>query len=501
MDNFTFLKDEYPQFYKAAIEAEENIWTNSKGSGNKIRILCEDVIHYLTNLYDMEGIIYDFSNKSRKQGLKFYDYLNVYSNKKAIEVAVSRDPERRKGLTPLSFDVYAIFGASGLRAYKVPTWHPEKIEPGKMDYKTISKPVEFLRQYGNDCSHPYDDSTVYVDCFDGTLKQIKLFHNMMQRYFRKDGVIEPYDDNLISLPKLDIHDAYTPFDMDYTGCIMEGEATDLSGNRNPHTILRKYFVEAGHHTWQTRSMEAFLSADGPANGVPEGMAWMNVVLDGKNWRSPYYIISYSFGRKPEKLTTELLSRINEEERQMICQKLACSLQNLHNGSVPIYHRMLNNDSIRLCDFTDSEKGWVPSIINYEFAKIQNPKTDLYVTVAGELFGASKKKLARGEKYLAPEFSSGIAEENWAKLDIYALGILYTDILVGRIDNERKNLEFEQIPEELKSLIQDMTNDDPKERPDINEVLYRLEKFNNRSENIVNEQKGSLIRQWFARIFQ
>ena len=54
MDNFTFLKDEYPQFYKAAIEAEENIWTNSKGSGNKIRILCEDVIHYHTNLYDMD---------------------------------------------------------------------------------------------------------------------------------------------------------------------------------------------------------------------------------------------------------------------------------------------------------------------------------------------------------------------------------------------------------------------------------------------------------------
>lgn len=495
MDNFTFLKEKYPQLYSGALKAEQMILVDYRSAGNSIRILCETVLRIVTQKYELEDFIRCRCNKIYASNLVLADYLKVYCNKSLLEYASSLKPELRNNLKLLKF--------KPLRAYRVPPGFP--VDLSKVSLKlSDEKGSYYLRMYGNDCSHEYNETTTFVVSYKATVRQMELFHYMAQFYLREDDVTDPYDENLIPAGGSEICSYEVPEDAERTGCIMEYTAFRKGPVRNPYVIIRKYEVKPELYFWQKRCMEAFLAADGPANGTPEGMASLNVIADGEDRLFPYYIIAYEFERKPQKLTTELLGRITYEERLRICQKLACNMYNLHRSSRPIYHRMLTSDCIRLCDFTSSPKGWVPSIINYEFAKIYRPADEPGGTVFPQLQEAEANMPPEYVKYQAPEFSDLIEGNSWAEIDIYALGILFEDVICGEISSRRPDLGNLKLDRRLTDLLNDMTEKNPEQRPDIQEVIERLEKINNKDDKKNGSSRGSgqgsLISRLFIKFF-
>lgn len=490
MDNFSFLKEEYPKIYRDALKAEQMIMVDYKSAGNSIRILCETVFRIVTQKYGLEDFIHHRCNKGYSSNLVLADYLKIYCNKGMLEHAVSLDQNLRKNLKLLKF--------KPLRAYRIPHGCPDDLT--KVTLKlSDEKGSYYLRMYGNDCSHEYNETTTFVVSYKATVQQMELFHYMVQFYLRKDGVIDSYDENLISIDESEICSYEVPQDTERTGCIMEYKAFKKGPVRNPYVIIRKYEVKQELYFWQKRCMETFLATDGPANGTPEGMASLNVIVNGEDWLFPYYIIAYEFEREPQKLTTELLGGIMYDERLRICQKLACNMYNLHKSSRPIYHRMLTSDCIRICDFATSPKGWVPSIINYEFAKIYRPADESGGTVLPQLQEAEANMAPEFVKYQAPEFSDVIEGNSWGKIDIYALGILFEDIICGEISNMRHELSNLNLDSRLTGLIRDMTGENPEKRPDIQEVIDKLEGINNKDDK-KNENNGSLISRLFMKLF-
>lgn len=144
-----------------------------------------------------------------------------------------------------------------------------------------------------------------------------------------------------------------------------------------------------------------------------------------------------------------------EELLVICRRVAEGLQAAHSRN--IVHRDLSPDNIIL-------RGGDPAqavIIDFGIAKDTNPGAE---TIVGNEFAG---KYA----YAAPEQLSGQTD---ARSDIYSLGALLLANFRGAapdmgrnpmqvVENKKKPLDTAGVPEPLKSLIDRMTDPDPKAR--------------------------------------
>jgi len=94
----------------------------------------------------------------------------------------------------------------------------------------------------------------------------------------------------------------------------------------------------------------------------------------------------------------------------------------------------------------------------------------------------KSSLRRGGKYTAPEIKDGLKPSD--KSDVYSLGMVFKELLIGdarvKIDMSRlERLHSKVSPEILqnvKLLIEKMTNPDPSQRPSIKDVLIDIRKL-------------------------
>ena len=78
------------------------------------------------------------------------------------------------------------------------------------------------------------------------------------------------------------------------------------------------------------------------------------------------------------------------------------------------------------------------------------------------------------KYISPEWEAmeSIETVDWAKVDIFSLGILFSDILMGKISENPvsiDDLEELDLSEELLDLLDLMRADDPSARFGIRDV--------------------------------
>lgn len=338
---------------------------------------------------------------------------------------------------------------------------------------------DFLKRFGNACSHAGENPTnVRVD-YEHVYKCLKGYHLFLRKYYSKRISKDTPDfiEEFMPIDEYYIEESYVPRDTFRSKCIREyfSYTLDSKGSKAFYAILRLYNKEDLNEEFILRNTDAFVEASKMSiSSVPEGMTGMRELIPYNNKESTFYIIAYRFNRKPEKLRESLLKNMELDKRVMICKRIADCFYNLHRSDVPIYHRMLTDESLYLCDFGQR---WEPYIIKFDFAKIVF-EDDLRTVIQQAISAKDRLQDLKQIKYLAPEWANiqGTSNTDWDKIDIYSMGILFADILGAKIGvraTDIEELEELDVSDELLDLIDYMGADSPEFRPDIKEVLSVL----------------------------
>lgn len=339
---------------------------------------------------------------------------------------------------------------------------------------------DFFRRLGNAASHanvrPQDVKVNYKH----VCKALKGYHTFLIRYYNKrvSKYTPKFMEDFMPIGEYFIEKAYIPTDTDQSKCVKEfvGHTLDVEGNQVFHAILRLYNKDNPDERFMLRNTDTFVEASKVSiSSVPEGMTRMRELVTQHDNKSSFYILAYIFNRKPERLTEKLLQSMDFKKRVKICKRIADCFYNLHKLEAPIYHRLLSDESIYVCDFG---REWVPYVIKFDFAKIESGTRGTVSMNVGDAI-----KMLKEIKYLAPECIVMDTQEaetlkiDWEKVDIYALSILFGDILMAQskpvaiaID---KLEDIDEISDDMLDLLHEMRKDSPKERPDIEMVLLVL----------------------------
>ncbi len=197
----------------------------------------------------------------------------------------------------------------------------------------------------------------------------------------------------------------------------------------------------------------------------------------ENQGSPFYIVAYHFQEKPLAPSDELLQSLDMKSRLFICGELAQCLAELHQ--MGIYHRLLSHASMYVCDYSARGKGWRPHLVKFDFAKlVAKGEGDALATVKAQTKEAKEKITDRSiRKYIPEDWDL----ENWEKVDVYSLGILFCDILSGVISPDYESMikamqslrKSKEIPDGLLNVIGAMISRAVAKRPamaDVHRVL-------------------------------
>lgn len=427
-DNFGFIKNINADVYSKLHNAEKKARTDFRSSGREIREALEKMI---------ERILWSSDVRADKPEL--VEKIKLLQDKKLLP------------------DI-------GRIKYKM-----ENGEEASTDY------YAFMRRYGNRCSHANYQPRDLKISFDNTIKCLKGFHLFLRAYYkgRIANSIPEFDKNAMPIEEYHVYKSYPPSDQARSKCEREFLAytLDADGEKDFYAVLRlyhkadisDYFLQRNHKCFTVASKMSISS-------VPEGMTKMNELIPIASKQSSFYIICYIFNREPYELSDALLKEMSIKQRIKLCCRITNCMYNLHTLDAAIEHRMLNYESIFVCKFKEE---WVPYVIKFDFAKIESTLVK-FTVFDNALKAKDKLKNKKLSKYIAPEWEAldNIEKVDWAKVDIYSLGILFSDILIGRIAENPvpfEDLEELDVSQELIELLDVMRAEDPKSRFGIQDV--------------------------------
>ena len=308
-----------------------------------------------------------------------------------------------------------------------------------------------LRLFGNEGAHV--EETKVVRNFQNLSACLKMMHSMLQYLY--DENISPFDEDLMNIDAFTIDEKpVIPSDAKRSRCQLEfrGHKREGASARKRYAILRQYARDDVSEKFLKRNidMQQAATEQSPYGGV-KGIVPHVYKLD--SGMSDFSIIAYEFLSKPERLR-DILPRLTPAERIGICRDLAECFSELHGGEAPLYHRLLTHESIYVCDFgKDGAHRWAP-YVKFDFGKITVASDDL--TVMQEAMTAKEKKVAREiEKYI---LQSAWSQKQWELVDLYSLGVLFGDILCGKIGSKPAcddNIEDAGYDEEIGEMIEEM----------------------------------------------
>lgn len=453
MGNFWFLHNINEDLYKQLSSAESIARINFREYGSSTRDVLETMVGYIIRDCNLED--------------KIPSYLPLYEKIKNL-----RDETFLKDAGYLGPDE-SLKDKPTLPSIGIVKTTYESGDSDEIDY------YDFLRRFGNACSHSEPKPTnVKVD-YNHVYKCLKGYHLFLRKYYSKRISKDTPDfmDEFMPIDEYWIEESYVPNDTLRSKCIREfsGYTLDSKGNKAFYGILRLYNKKDVNEDFILRNTDAFVEASKVSiSSVPEGMTGMRELVPYNDNKSSFYIIAYRFNRKPEKLTQRLLKKMDYSKRLMICQRIANCFYNLHRSEVPIFHRMLSDESLYLCDFG---KRWEPYVIKFDFAKILF-EDDLRTVIIELINAKDRLEDLKQIKYLAPEWETvyDTSKTNWEKIDIYSLGVVFRDILVAEIGVrpiDISKLQKLDTTMDLLKLIDSMGADSPDVRPDIEKVLEVL----------------------------
>lgn len=334
---------------------------------------------------------------------------------------------------------------------------------------------DFLRKLGNTCSHAdVRPSDVRVS-YENIIKCLKGYHLLLRKYYKKRIAVQTPAFDEFAMPILEYHvyDSYVPFDTNRSKCMREFKAysLDSDGEKAFYAIIRLYNKADLNENFLLRNQKCFTEASKVSmTSVPEGMTNMRELLPIGSKESSFYMMSYIFNREPLSLSETLIKEMALEKRIRLCCRIADCLYHLHTSENPIYHRMLSYESIYVCEF---QKEYCPYIIKLDFAKIVTSKP-VFTVFKNVVDAKERVRELQLNKYLPPEWEvlPDPSDIDWAKVDIYSLGVLFSDILSGSIGEQPVPIDELQeldISDELVDIIDWMRAEAPESRCEIKDV--------------------------------
>jgi serine/threonine protein kinase len=177
---------------------------------------------------------------------------------------------------------------------------------------------------------------------------------------------------------------------------------------------------------------------------------------------------YSLPSRPLRLTDDFVNSIDIEQKLNIITGLCRGVESIHNYETPLFHRNINPDAFYIFNIRGKYK---PLLAKFDCTK---DSADAAFTV----FQNVKKKACNQNtnQFFAPEViksNMGIGVD-WEKADIYSLAKTIVYIILGKVIEDSDCLaDVEEIDDELKIILMEMLDENPKNRPDLKELLETL----------------------------
>lgn len=450
--NFAFLEKIDKDIYKEIVSAEQKSRIDFDSCVNQIRTALEALTTKLTKRHGIYALVED---------KMLLDRINILQNETALlEAGYLKAGEsiKDKPLLPELPDV----------SYQI----EKENQIVRKNYYV------FLRQIGNAGSHFDTKEFSPRLTYENIVLALKGVHILTSKIYEKEltSKVPEFDENSMPINDYYIEEAYSPSDGDMTKCSQEFLAykEDAFGDIESYAILRMYRKNTIRNKFLARNRKTFVEAAKMSVGSrPEGMAEVSELTSVKDESGPFYFVCYAFPKRPEQLTVELVHQMTLDQRLKFCKRLATCLYHLHNGEMPIEHRMLNYECVFACK---GKEEWIPFIIKFDFAKLES--LDAKDTVIYEMNDARKSsKTSMTLKKYIPGEEVVESSDAYKKVDIYSLGVLFSDILTGKFEPQlvqMKELKKLKISRDLLMLIDSMRSDFPEERPDISYVQEVLE---------------------------
>ena len=435
--NYWFVKDLHPYIYDNILKAERLFHIDIVQSANQLRQVIDSffaVYEERLSINVTERSSYKLNN--RKEAL---NQRNAYSRGRSLAVKL----------------------ANGYTVRRIPRQNTRLIYPD-----------DLVLGVENEAHHINERKVLEFLTKENLLRALKYLHGYLLEAFVESPRIRQniaFDENLMPIENYLI--------LKYNGDFMASNVRMyryIGKNTLPgepeYAIIYRYKLE--------NARSVYLERGGRANQIA-----------GKNdlYEIPGYkllsepnnkdnkVIAYELKSEPVDIKTMChTKKPDAAEIKRYCVLLATFLHKLHNSLPPVFHRAIDPNAIV---FTSNNRGvYTPLFINIGHAKIQSGEDE---TVLMEL-----SQLAVTARYSPPE---GKDRENmdWGKYDVYALGVLFRDLLdkmrhpeastypaTGTLKELYAN-ENDVFDDAFWKLLERMNEPEPRKRVGINEVVKIL----------------------------
>ena len=467
--NFEFVKEIDSELFDYLLDVEKKVKIEPFLIGNPLRHVLEKLCAIKIQKYNLKddmieelGKIPNLSEQMRllRDGKNFIPRMKKKPGNESLtplpSLRVSLEYRNKKGKKINRFNT------------------PEKLTQQEKDsYLWADK---FLRQIGNEFSHELDVFMVpvFARSYDNVVYALRKLQEYIILYYNLDkGKIPQFNEDFMPIANYEITGVCIPSDADRTSCQKEYTANRYEEYRTGSvgcSIIRQYPRIDNKANFLRRAPDVYLAGDNCGALLNK----VTIISEGGQKDKPFYLVAYDFRTQAYQINNKFLSNLSTREKIELCLSYAQTMSFFHNNSSPIYHRIFSSKCAYYADERNKSKGISTAIIKFEYAKIADG-------IAETVIGNSPANIFNAKddsRYIAPEWNSlfNPTSDDWAKVDIYSLGILFADILMGSIggyimSDIAKKSEFKS----MLPLLQKMCTAAPG-RPDINQVCSYIEEI-------------------------
>lgn len=470
--NYSFLENIDSELFLKILKVEKRAKTNPYEIGNSLR----HVLEYLCNKKIVRYNLKDEMLAVCAPNIpSLFDQMRLLRDNKDFLPRV-RSISGNEDIKPLPcFNVrltYKDKSGNILSRFDKPDAISEK------DRAKYSWADNFLRQICNDYSH--EDNIflekVFAKRYENVIYALRVLQDYIIKYYDLDrNKIPFFNEDWMPISDYEITGVKIPLDKDRTSCEKEYTAKRYEDYRDDtvgYSVIRQYPRLNSRANFLRRAPDVYLAKDNMRSLLKK----VTIISEGGNNDRPFYLVAYDFSNEAYKLNTKLLSSLDFSEKVNLCLSYAKNMADFHKNSTPIYHRVFSSDCAYYSDERNGGGKISTAIIKFEYAKIDDDKTLTVIGTKPKNMFSEKEDL----RYIAPEWSSltDPTATDWARVDVYSLGILFCDIMMGSIGEYQMN-KLGQMPDikPMMPLLSSMCGI-AKGRPDIDYVCSFLEEMIN-----------------------
>lgn len=455
---FEFVKAYDEHVYSYLDEVEKNARINLDTCANNMRKALESFVDFVAKENGFSEDDLDKAYEAWRRESKFFSKNNDNKNLKS----------RLDGLTTAG-----VLKKLKINQPSLIPCHKHKIAlkqtNGKDNYWFV---LDQLRNFGNAGSHAEKEKEKSQTAltFDNLVTCLKELHKILKLYFKVNAPSFDYNKMTIKNYEIETYDK-NPSDKEQTKCTCEffGHTKKGAANMKTYVIIRQYNAKDIEEKLLSRNIDfRQLATRRVRSGSIEGIIpYIQRVDEGTG---EFALIAYEFAEKPLKLKN-LIKSLSIEERCRLCCDIAACFKGIHTNNPPLYHRVLTYESIYVCNYgTKDEPDWLP-YLKFDFGKITGNLNSVDLTVIEYAKDAVERlELQSLKKYI---HESAFKRADWERVDIYALYVLFGDIMLGEILNttadygELLDMDY---PTEFLDVWDKMSADDS---PSLEEIYPEL----------------------------